>query len=227
MHNASTATVRLSFLKDYAGIRDIFVLVNNKTSVKDCYSESNGSCSACRNGFALINNTCSNCAEGYYLAKDYCAVCPITCLTCSLVSNKIKCSACHAPLKLEDGYCVDANSALFSVDIVNGVSNDEDSKWKLYPNLQDGGIDSCGEEFMLGSSDIRFKFLSMNRTFTGLPSHSGVVLLFYFYQIDDLAPGSVQFTLDSEDTPYTLSSLRMNLCGNASADAKVPIRLVR
>jgi hypothetical protein len=117
-------------------------------------------------------------------------------------------------LKLEDGYCVDASSALFSVDIVDGVSNDEDSKWKLYPNLQDGGIDSCGEEFMLGSSDIRFKFLSMNRTFTGLPSHSGVVLLFYFYQIDDLAPGSVLFTL-------------MNLCGNASADAKVPIRLVR
>ena len=130
-------------------------------------------------------------------------------------------------MKLEDGYCVDASSALFSVDIVDGVSNDEDSKWKLYPNLQDGGIDSCGEEFMLGSSDIRFKFLSMNRTFTGLPSHSGVVLLFYFYQIDDLAPGSVTFTLDSEDTPYQLSPLRMNLCGNASADAKVPIRLVR
>lgn len=53
------------------------------------------------------------------------------------------------------------------------------------------------------------------------------MLLFYFYQIDDLAPGSIHFTLDSEDIPYKLSPLRMNLCGNASADAKVPIRLVR
>lgn len=80
---------------------------------------------------------------------------------------------------------------------------------------------------MLGSSDIRFKFLSMNRTFTGLPSHTGVVLLFYFYQIDELDPDSIHFTLDSVDTAYQLSPLRMNLCGNASADAKVPIRLVR
>jgi hypothetical protein len=38
---------------------------------------------------------------------------------------------------------VDASSALFSVDVVEGVKSDE-SKWKLYPNLQDGGIDSCG-----------------------------------------------------------------------------------
>lgn len=38
---------------------------------------------------------------------------------------------------------------------------------------------------MMGSSDILFKFLSMKRTFTGLPAHIGVTVFFQFYQIDD------------------------------------------
>jgi hypothetical protein len=37
-HNASSAKVIMSFLKDYAGIRDVVLIVNNKTSVSNCYS---------------------------------------------------------------------------------------------------------------------------------------------------------------------------------------------
>lgn len=57
-HNSSSAEVRLSFLKDYAGIRDIYVVVTNQTSVANCHTESNGACTACRNGLQLVNNTC-------------------------------------------------------------------------------------------------------------------------------------------------------------------------
>lgn len=34
---------------------------------------------------------------------------------------------------------------------------------------------------------MQFKFLSMKKTFTGLPSHTGVTVFFDFYQIDDYA----------------------------------------
>jgi hypothetical protein len=47
-------------------------------------------------------------------------------------------------LKLENGYCIDASSALFSVDVIEGGKNDVESKWKLYPSQQDSKIDSCG-----------------------------------------------------------------------------------
>ena len=37
-HNASSALVRITFLKDYAGIRDVVLVVNNQTSVSNCFS---------------------------------------------------------------------------------------------------------------------------------------------------------------------------------------------
>lgn len=82
-HNASSATIIISFLKDYIGIRDVTLVVNNSTSVANCHSENNSSCVACRYGRALINNSCETCADGYYLEGQNCLVCPITCKTCT------------------------------------------------------------------------------------------------------------------------------------------------
>jgi hypothetical protein len=66
----------------------------------------------------------------------------------------------------------------------------------------------------------------MKRTFTGLPPHTGVTLFFDFYQIDDYAnDDSVKFILNSNTTIYHPSNLKMNLCGNISADAVVPVYL--
>lgn len=65
-HNASSAKAVITFLKDYAGIRDVVLVVNNQTSVSNCFSESNGTCTACRNGYQLANNSCSSCGDGYY-----------------------------------------------------------------------------------------------------------------------------------------------------------------
>jgi hypothetical protein len=85
---------------------------------------------------------------------------------------------------------------------------------------------SCNGTTILGSSDIKFKFLKMKRTFTGLPSHSGVAVAFQFYQIDDYANDeSVKFILNNVTTVYKPSNLKMDLCGNSSSDAVVPVYL--
>lgn len=84
----------------------------------------------------------------------------------------------------------------------------------------------CNTSVILGNSQIKYKFLIMNRTFTGLPAHTGVALMFDFYQIDDYANDqSVKFILNSNTTVYTPSNLKMNLCGNSSPDAVVPVYL--
>lgn len=51
-------------------------------------------------------------------------------------------------------------------------------------------------------------------------------MFFHFYQIDDyLNDESVKFVLNSKTTVYTPSNLKMNLCGNITADAIVPVYL--
>jgi hypothetical protein len=99
--------------------------------------------------------------------------------------------------------------------------------WTLYPNLPNFGIDSCNNATILGTSSLKFKFLSMNRTYTNLPAHNGIALFFNFYQIDDYAPNnsSVYFILNSKYIPYNSSNLKMNICGNSSADVIVPTYL--
>jgi hypothetical protein len=224
-HNASSATLILTFLKDYAGIRDITLVVNNSTSVADCHSETNSSCTACRYGRALVNNSCQNCADGYYLEALNCLVCPITCKTCVGGTGGPACLSCWAPLVLEGSLCVDAKQALFATDVFDNITYPRKS-WSLYPNLQNGGLTTCNRVSILGSSDIKFKFLRMKRTYRNLPTHSGVAVAFQFYQIDDYADDdSVKFTLNNITTVYRPSNLKMDLCGNSSPDAIVPVYL--
>jgi hypothetical protein len=225
-HNANSATLILSFLKDYAGIRDITILVNNKTSVADCYSESNSSCAACRFGRALINNSCANCSDGYYLDEESnCVICPITCKTCAAGPIEPVCLSCWAPLVLDGNFCIDSSQALFATEVFDNVTSPRKS-WSLYPNLQNGGFTKCKGTSIIGSSDIKFKFLKMKRTFKNLPSHTGVAVAFQFYQIDDYAEDeSVKFILNNSTTIYKPSNLKMDLCGNSSPDAIVPIYL--
>lgn len=74
----------------------------------------------------------------------------------------------------------------------------------------------------------------MRRTYSGLPSHTGVILYFTLYQIDDdyLANNSLTFSLGSQvygvDNVTNLSSysgLRMELCGNSSLDSAFVVKL--
>ena len=66
----------------------------------------------------------------------------------------------------------------------------------------------------------------MSRHFSNLPGHTGVVILMHFYQIDDYANDeSVYFMVDSQRIVYNVSNIKMELCGNQSADAIVPLRL--
>lgn len=145
---------------------------------------------ACRDGFALINNTCNQCGSGYYLTNRSCQVCPITCETCSLSDSSGStpvCLSCDVPLVLDNGFCVDTSGALYDAQIFKDVKTSLEGSWNIYPNLQQFGIDSCANRTILGSSTIKFKFLTMSRNYTNLPTHSGVVILMHFYQIDDYA----------------------------------------
>jgi len=159
--------------------------------------------------------------------QQNCQICPITCKSCKIGSSlTIVCISCQPPLVLDSGFCVDANGALFGSEIATNIPTTSLRKWTIYPKLQNRGLDTCNGVDILGSSDNKFKFLSMKRTITGLPPHSGVILFFHFYQIDDYSPDqSVYFVLNSKVIPYTPSNLKMNLCGNSSADAIVPIYL--
>jgi hypothetical protein len=100
--------------------------------------------------------------------------------------------------------------------------------------LQNSGIDTCGNTQIIGSSQIRFKFLTMSRLFTNLPSHTGAILYFTFYQIDDnyFPNNSLSFvfngntyTQDNLTGVPQLSTLKMQLCGNASADSMFTMQL--
>ncbi len=66
----------------------------------------------------------------------------------------------------------------------------------------------------------------MKKTFNNLPTHQGVSLQFYLFQIDDfdgVANGenfhSVNFKLGNQNFPYTPSKLGYNICGNSSFDS--------
>lgn len=203
VHNSSNALIEIIILKNYIGIRDLFILSNNQTSVKKCFSEFNGSCTACRDGFALINNTCNSCGEGYYFENNTCLVCPISCKTCVKEDTEIKCTSCSIPLTLQDKFCVDTTGALFSSDIFENIPSSLHAPWKIYPRLQNNGIDSCNGKTILGSSSIKFKFLSMSRSFKNLPAHTGIIIFMHFYQIDDYAKDeSVYFKLDDKKIIY-------------------------
>ena len=216
----------VNIFKSYLGVRDIVMLVNNQTSVENCFSEFNGSCVSCRNGLALINGSCTQCGDGYYLQNGSCSVCPVTCATCELQVDSPVCLSCDAPLVLSQGFCADDTGALYNADIVNDVNSSLQAPWTIYPRLQNNGIDSCANRIILGSSTIKFKFLSMSRNFSNLPGHTGVVILMHFYQIDDYANDeSVYFMVDSQRIVYNVSNIKMELCGNQSADAIVPLRL--
>jgi len=107
------------------------------------------------------------------------------------------------------------------------INTTTQNTWTLYPNLQNYGLDTCNNAVILGSSSLKFKFLTMQRTYTNLSPHNGIALFFDFYQIDDYVQNNstVYFILNSVHIPYTPSNLKMNLCGNSSADAIVPMYL--
>lgn len=90
--------------------------------------------------------------------------------------------------------------------------------WELHPRLPNNGLDQCGSYPILGSSQIRYKNLFMQRIFSNLPSHTGVRVFFHFYQIDDIAPGSVRFILNGNEIPYTPILQRRQICGNNTPD---------
>lgn len=152
-------------------------------------------------------------------------VCPITCKTCAAGTKEPVCLSCWAPLVLEGNFCTDSSQALFATEVFDKVISPRKS-WSLYPNLQNGGFTTCKGTSIIGSSEIKFKFLRMKRTFKNLPAHTGVAVAFQFYQIDDYAEDeSVKFILNNSTTTYKPSNLKMDLCGNSSPDAIVPIYL--
>lgn len=110
-HNATSATITISIFKDYLGIRDVSILADNQTEVANCYSQINGSCTACNNGLSLLNNTCSSCSDGYYLVNSTCMVCSIFCKTCTSLTN---CLSCQSPLVLQGDDCVDVTNSMFT-----------------------------------------------------------------------------------------------------------------
>jgi hypothetical protein len=73
----------------------------------------------------------------------------------------------------------------------------------VYPRLPSKGLDSCGNDAILGSSSIKYKSLWMTRNFKNLPAHTGVKIYFHFYQIDDYSSGSVYFMFNGKRTNYT------------------------
>jgi len=106
--------------------------------------------------------------------------------------------------------------------------------WVNYPNLQNRGIDSCGSSEIIGSSTIQYKFLTMSRSFTNLPKHTGVAVYFTFWQIDDnYFPGDnlafvlsgVRYTVNNITNISALSNLKMDLCGNSSLDSRFVVQL--
>lgn len=43
----------------------------------------------------------------------------------------------------------------------------------------------CGDDLILGSATLQYKSLSASRIYRDLPPHNGLILHFFFYQIDD------------------------------------------
>jgi hypothetical protein len=240
VHNGSSATVVISVQKSYMGIRDFLLIVDNPTADPNCLSFNNGSCQSCRNSLTLQNGTCSACISGYYLVSPNstnrsCQPCPETCSACALSRQQVVCTACREPLTLDGTFCVDSNKALHAAEVIPNVSlSTQTIAWTYYPSLPNRGIAQCNSTEFLGSSTIQFKFLTMRRQYTGLPSHAGVVLYFTLFQIDgDYLPNGTlafdlngrHYTVDNITNITQLSALRVSLCGNSTLDSQFVVQL--
>ena len=135
---------------------------------------------------------------------------------------------CNNPLVYQDKLCIDNTGSFFAADVFDNLqSRRGNNNWKFYPNLQNRGIDYCGRHRILGSSVNKFNFITASNRITGIPAHTGIVAMFHFFQIDDYSlDDSVKFQLGSNQTVYSPSNVKMNICGNETADAIVPVYLI-
>lgn len=86
---------------------------------------------------------------------------------------------------LQDIYCVDINSNLYSSELLDSIPlSEQPIAWSYYPPLQKKGVDTCNDTEIIGTTVIRSKFLEMRRSYSGLPPHTGVIVYFTLYQID-------------------------------------------
>jgi hypothetical protein len=107
-----------------------------------------------------------------------------------------------------------------------------DTSWSFYPKLQDKGLDTCGSYSILGSTTIQYRTLTITKNFDNLPSHTGVILHLFFYQIDDFNPATANnsydtayFKLNNLEIPYNTSNIGYNICGNDTYDSITKIIL--
>jgi hypothetical protein len=146
------------------------------------------------------------CSEGNFLSKSKfeCEICPVECKTCEydLANSMIRCLSCYSPLEMLNGQCKDTSAAIYSMEIVPSSLMAQTNRWVLYPKLPQKGITTCGGETILGSEEIKYKFLTMKREFTNLPAHRGIKLYFHMYQIDAYTNESVYFMLNGKKHPY-------------------------
>ena len=85
----------------------------------------------------------------------------------------------------------------------------------------------CGDDLILGSSNLQYRSLSASRIYQDLPPHNGLILHFFFYQIDDydgqnndMSSYTVTFKINGKKFPYTVQKSGSKLCGNSSIDSK-------
>ena len=85
---------------------------------------------------------------------------------------------------------------------------------------------------MLGSSTLQYRTLTTTRTIKDLPPHKGVILYFFFYQIDDYdgidnnkTDFTATFKINGKEYPYEVSKSGFQICGNSSFDSKKKIVL--
>lgn len=126
----------------------------------------------------------------------------------------VKCLTCYSPLEMVSGMCKDTSAAIYSREIIPSTLTAQTNNWILYPKLPQKGITTCGGETILGSEEIKYKFLTMKREFTNLPPHRGIKLYFHFYQIDTYTNESVYFMLNGNKYPFVPSVERKEICGD-------------
>ena len=119
-----------------------------------------------------------------------CAPCSLLCSTCEQTSAKYpvnRCQACDSPLIYDDDtkQCVDKENSIYDAEISPYTDIVLDNSWTFYPKLQSQKLDICGDSYILGSSRLQYRNLTMKRELKNLPPHKGVILYFFFYQIDD------------------------------------------
>jgi hypothetical protein len=117
--------------------------------------------------------------------------------------------------------CVDIEKSLYNIEIFPKLPTIVNNQWKFYPKLQDDGETTCGNDTILGSTEIVYRSLWMKRTFTSLPKHRGAKVHFHFYQIDDYDDpfNTVYFLINGKKQEYEIASNKRQICGNSSLDA--------